>query len=85
MNRHDKLAFEELKRYPADALALLRESGIEIKDDTSGGATKGSGLMHHVCVVDGKAIITSATTSDLHGDFNSSESRGNPNNMVVVP
>ena len=88
MNRHDKLAFEELKRYPADALALLRESGIEIKDDTFGGATKGSGLMHHkFIVIDGKTAIISSgnlTTSDLHGDFNSLESRGNANNMVVI-
>jgi phosphatidylserine/phosphatidylglycerophosphate/cardiolipin synthase-like enzyme len=89
MNRHDKLAYEELKRYPADALALLRASGIEIKDDTSDGATKGSGLMHHkFLVVDGKTIIISSgnlTTSDMHGDFSSLESRGNANNMVVVP
>ena len=88
MNQHDKRAYEELKRYPADALALLRESGIEIKDDTSGGATKGSGLMHHkFIVVDGKTTIISSgnlTTSDMHGDFRSSESRGNSNNMVVV-
>ena len=89
MNQHDKLAFAEFKRYPADALALLRESGIEIKDDTSGGTTKGSGLMHHkFIVVDGKTTIISSgnlTTSDLHGDFNSLESRGNANNMVVIP
>ena len=89
MNRHDKLAFEELKRYPTDALALLRKSGIQIKDDTSEGATKGSGLMHHkFIVVDGKTTIISSgnfTTSDMHGDFNSLESRGNPNNIVVVP
>lgn len=89
MNQHDLRAYEELKRYPTDAMALLRESGIQIKDDTSGGATKGSGLMHHkFVVVDGKMIIISSanfTTSDLHGDFKTSESRGNPNNMVVVP
>ena len=89
MNKHDKFASEELKRYHADALALLRESGIEIKDDTSDGATKGSGLMHHkFIVVDGKTTIISSsnlTTSDMHGDFNSLESRGNANNMVVVP
>lgn len=89
MNRHDKLAFAELKRYPADALALLRASGIELKDDTSGGATKGSGLMHHkFLVVDGKTCIISSgnlTTSDIHGDFQSLESRGNANNMVVIP
>jgi phosphatidylserine/phosphatidylglycerophosphate/cardiolipin synthase-like enzyme len=88
MNRHDKLAFEQLKQYPTDALALMRGSGIEIRDDTSGGATKGSGLMHHkFIVVDEKTTIISSgnlTTSDLHGDFNNLESRGNANNMVVV-
>ena len=88
MNRHDKLAFEQLKQYPTDALALMRESGMEISDDTSGGATKGSGLMHHkFIVVDGKTTIISSgnlTTSDLHGDFNNLESRGNANNMVVI-
>ena len=67
MNQHDRQAYEELKQYPADALALLRASDIEIKDDTSDGATKGSGLMHHkFVVVDGKTtVITSGnlTTS----------------------
>lgn len=89
MNQHNQQAYEELKRYPADAMALLRKSGIEIKDDTSGGVTKGSGLMHHkFVVVDGKTTIISSanlTTSDMHGDFNSSASRGNPNNLVVIP
>lgn len=89
MNRHDKRAYEELKRYPADALAILRQSGIEIKDDTSGGVTKGSGLMHHkFVIVDEKITIISSgnfTTSDLHGDFQNFESRGNANNMVVIP
>ncbi len=89
MNKHDKLAYEELKRYPADALAMLRESGIEIKDDTGGGVTKGSGLMHHkFVIVDGKTTIISSgnfTISDMHGHFDNFETRGNPNNMVVVP
>ncbi|MGH8000272.1 MAG: phospholipase D-like domain-containing protein [Brasilonema sp.] len=89
MNRHDKHAYEELKRYPADALAMLLSHGIEIKDDTSSGATQGSGLMHHkFVVIDGKTTIISSgnlTTSDMHGDFENLESRGNPNNMVVVP
>jgi phosphatidylserine/phosphatidylglycerophosphate/cardiolipin synthase-like enzyme len=89
MNQHDKKAYEELKRYPADALTMLRSNGIEIKDDTSDGMTKGSGLMHHkFVVIDEKTTIISSgnlTTSDLHGDFNNFESRGNPNNMVVVP
>ncbi|MBR8834230.1 MAG: phosphatidylserine/phosphatidylglycerophosphate/cardiolipin synthase family protein [Stigonema ocellatum SAG 48.90 = DSM 106950] len=89
MNKHDLQAYEELKRYPADALAMLRESGIEIKDDTSDGTTKGSGLMHHkFVVVDGKTTIISSanfTISDMHGHFDHFETRGNPNNMVVIP
>ncbi|MDM9385070.1 phosphatidylserine/phosphatidylglycerophosphate/cardiolipin synthase family protein [Chlorogloeopsis sp. ULAP01] len=88
MNNHDRRAYEELKRYPADALAILRQSGIEIKDDTSAGATKGSGLMHHkFLVADEKTtIVTSGnfTTSDFHGDFNNFDSRGNPNNMIFI-
>lgn len=89
MNRHDKRAYEELKQYPADVLAILRSNGIEIKDDTFGSGTKASGLMHHkFVVIDGKTTIISSgnlTTSDLHGDFGNFESRGNPNNMIVVP
>lgn len=88
MNQHDKRAYEELKRYPADALAMLRSGGVEIKDDTSNRATKGSGLMHHkFLVIDGKTTIISSgnfTTSDLHGDFGNLDSRGNPNNMVII-
>lgn len=88
MNPHDKAALAELKRYPADALAWLRTSGIEIKDDTSDGATKGSGLMHHkFIVVDEKTTIISSgnlTTSDINGDFSNLESRGNANNLVVI-
>jgi len=88
MSRHDKAALAELKRYPADALAWLRASGIEIKDDTSDGATKGSGLMHHkFIVVDEKTTIISSgnlTTSDINGDFSNLESRGNANNMIVI-
>uniref|UniRef100_A0A0C1R4N6 phospholipase D n=1 Tax=Tolypothrix bouteillei VB521301 TaxID=1479485 RepID=A0A0C1R4N6_9CYAN len=89
MNQHDKRAYEELKRYPVDALAILRASGIEIKDDTSSRAPKGSGLMHHkFVVVDGKTTIISSgnlTNSDLHGDFSNLDSRGNPNNTIVIP
>jgi phosphatidylserine/phosphatidylglycerophosphate/cardiolipin synthase-like enzyme len=91
MKRHDRRAYEELKRYPIDALALLRSHGIEIKDDsdTANGKTRGSGLMHHkFLVVDNKTTIISSgnfTTSDLHGDFQVPASRGNPNNMVIIP
>ncbi|GAA6619764.1 phospholipase D-like domain-containing protein [Scytonema sp. NUACC26] len=89
MNEHDKAAYEELKRYPTDALSLIKNSGIEIKDDTSNRAPKGSGLMHHkFMVVDNIYTIVSSgnlTTSEYHGDFQNFESRGNPNNMVVMP
>lgn len=88
MNSHDKQAYEQLKQYPTDALAILRQSGIEIKDDTSDGATKGSGLMHHkFVVVDRKTTIISSgnfTNSDMHGDFGNLDSQGNANNMVVI-
>jgi phosphatidylserine/phosphatidylglycerophosphate/cardiolipin synthase-like enzyme len=68
-----------------DALAIVREAGIPVIDDTADGS-KGSGLMHHkFVVIDGKTVIvTSAnfTTSDIHGDFKSAASRGNPNNLL---
>lgn len=70
-----------------DALAIVREAGIPMIDDTADGS-KGSGLMHHkFIVIDGKTVIvTSAnfTTSDIHGDFKSAESRGNPNNLLKL-
>ncbi|MEG4210426.1 phospholipase D-like domain-containing protein [Microcoleus sp. S13_B4] len=70
-----------------DALAIVREAGIPMIDDTADGS-KGSGLMHHkFIVIDGKTlIVTSAnfTTSDIHGDFKSAESRGNPNNLLKM-
>ena len=57
-----------------DALAIVRDAGIPVIDDTADGS-KGSGLMHHkFVVIDGKTVIvTSAnfTTSDIHGDFKS--------------
>ncbi|MEG4044594.1 phospholipase D-like domain-containing protein [Microcoleus sp. Pol17_C1] len=70
-----------------DALAIVREAGIPMIDDTADGS-KGSGLMHHkFIIIDGKTlIVTSAnfTTSDIHGDFKSAESRGNPNNLLKL-
>jgi phosphatidylserine/phosphatidylglycerophosphate/cardiolipin synthase-like enzyme len=68
-----------------DALAIVREAGIPVIDDTADGS-KGSGLMHHkFVVIDRKTVmVTSAnfTTSDIHGDFKSAASRGNPNNLL---
>jgi phosphatidylserine/phosphatidylglycerophosphate/cardiolipin synthase-like enzyme len=70
-----------------DALAIVKNAGIPVIDDTADGS-KGSGLMHHkFVVIDGETVIvTSAnfTTSDIHGDFVSAESRGNPNNLLKL-
>src|SRR4028118_683304 len=70
-----------------DALAIVRDAGIPVIDDSADGS-KGSGLMHHkFAVIDGKTVIvTSAnfTTSDIHGYFKSAASRGNPNNLLKL-
>lgn len=70
-----------------DALVILRNAGIPILDDTADGS-QGSGLMHHkFVIVDGyTVVVTSAnfTTSDIHGDFQTPDSRGNANNLVKI-
>nr|WP_287266356.1 MULTISPECIES: phospholipase D-like domain-containing protein [unclassified Moorena] len=70
-----------------DALIILGNRGVPMIDDTADGS-RGSGLMHHkFIVIDNKvSIITSAnfTLSDLHGDFQFRESRGNANNLLKI-
>ncbi|HEY9702545.1 MAG TPA: phosphatidylserine/phosphatidylglycerophosphate/cardiolipin synthase family protein, partial [Allocoleopsis sp.] len=89
MNPHDRSRYEDLKLATGDALAMLKNSGITVKDDTSENARKGSGLMHHkFIIIDNKTTIISSanfTLSDVHGDFNNRNTRGNPNNMLVIP
>ncbi len=84
-NGDGKLSPDEIAQ--GDALVILRQGGVPAIDDTADGS-KGSGLMHHkFVVVDGSTVIvTSAnfTTSDIHGDFRSSNSRGNPNNLLRI-
>ncbi len=84
-NKDGKLSAGEIKQN--DALAIVKNAGIPIVDDTADGS-KGSGLMHHkFAVIDGKtAIVTSAnfTASDIHGDFKTAASRGNANNLVKI-
>lgn len=88
-NDHDMTALDELRRYPADALEIVRAGGVEIKDDAWTGV-KGSGLMHEkFVVVDGVHTVISSgnfTISDVHGKLSpdKKDSRGNPNNMIVV-
>ncbi|MBF2098950.1 MAG: competence protein ComE [Gloeomargaritaceae cyanobacterium C42_A2020_066] len=70
-----------------DAIVLLERGGVPLIDDTADGS-RGSGLMHHKFMVfdNRKVLITSAnlTTSDVHGDFATPESRGNPNSLLLI-
>lgn len=79
------LSAEEIST--GDALIILRQGGVPTIDDTADGS-KGSGLMHHkfAIVDDRTTIVTSAnfTTSGIHGDFLSSSSRGNANNLLKI-
>lgn len=85
LNQDGELTPEELQN--RDALIILKQANIPLINDTEDGS-KGSGLMHHkFVVVDGKTVIvTSAnfTTSDVHGDFQDLESRGNANNLLKI-
>lgn len=71
----------------ADALVLLDRAKIPRIDDTADGSA-GSNLMHNkFVIVDQRyVIVTSAnfTTSDIHGDFATPNSRGNANNLVKL-
>jgi phosphatidylserine/phosphatidylglycerophosphate/cardiolipin synthase-like enzyme len=80
-----QLSGEEIDR--RDALKILANANIPLIDDTADGSS-GSGLMHHkFMVVDGKqTMVTSAnwTISDVHGDLSRRETRGNPNNLLLI-
>jgi len=84
-NRDGQLSPAEIAE--RDTLIQLRQGRVPVIDDTADGS-KGSGLMHHkFIVVDGqKVVITSAnfTMSDVHGDFQAPESRGNANNLLLI-
>ncbi|MFM9266297.1 phospholipase D-like domain-containing protein [Tychonema sp. BBK16] len=84
-NKDGKLSAEEIQKN--DALVIIKNAGIPVIDNTADGS-KDSGLMHHkFVVIDGKTVIvTSAnfTTSDVHGDFKTSASRGNANNLLKI-
>ena len=71
--------------HQGDAVALLREAGIPILDDTEDGS-RGSGLMHHKFVVlDRKIVITGSanfTSSGIHGDAGDTTTRGNVNHLL---
>lgn len=70
-----------------DGLAILKQANIPIIDDREDGS-KGSGLMHHkFIIIDGQKIVTGSsnfTLSDIHGDFENLETRGNANHILVI-
>lgn len=84
-NGDGRISSQEAAR--RDALVMLETAGVPLIDDTADGS-KGSGLMHHkFVVVDGQTVIVGSanfTTSDIHGDFGSPESRGNPNHLLRI-
>ncbi|MDJ1184327.1 DUF655 domain-containing protein [Roseofilum casamattae] len=85
LNEDGTLSPDELNQ--RDAFAILNNAGIEIRDDTADGS-KGSGLMHHkFIVIDNRELIVSSanfTTSGIHGDFDSPDSRGNANHLLQI-
>lgn len=70
-----------------DAIVILQNAAIPILDDTADGS-RGSDLMHHkFLVVDQRVVVTGSanlTTSDVHGDFSSPDSRGNANHLLRI-
>jgi competence ComEA-like helix-hairpin-helix protein len=85
LNGDNQLSPEEINH--RDALVMLQKAEIPLIDDTADGSL-GSNLMHHkfVIVDQHQLIVTSAnfTTSDIHGDFLSPNSRGNTNNLLQI-
>lgn len=70
-----------------DALTIIKQAGIEVIDDTADGS-KGSGLMHHkFMVIDHKRVIAGSsnyTLSDIHGDFEHPDTKGNVNHLLRI-
>ncbi len=71
----------------ADAIAIVRNAQIPLIDDTADGS-KGSGLMHHkFLIIDGQWVLTGSanfTLSDIHGDADQPDSRGNANALLKI-
>ncbi|WP_218081148.1 phospholipase D-like domain-containing protein [Anthocerotibacter panamensis] len=70
-----------------DALYILNQQGVPWIDDTADGS-KGSGIMHDkYLLIDGQTLITGSTNltySDVHGDRDAPDTRGNNNNLLVI-
>jgi len=68
-----------------DAVAILRQAGVPLIDDTADGSA-GSGLMHHkFLVVDRRVVVTGSANfspSCIHGDADDPRTRGNVNHLL---
>ncbi|MEM6836652.1 MAG: phospholipase D-like domain-containing protein [Cyanobacteria bacterium P01_C01_bin.120] len=84
-NGNGKITAEELAQ--RDAIRILTQANVPLLDDTADGS-KGSGLMHHkFMVIDRRTVLLGSanwTTSGLHGDFATDESRGNANALLKI-
>lgn len=84
-NHDGQLSQQELEQ--RDAIYILHAAQVPLIDDTADGS-KGSGLMHHkFMVVDQRYVLTGSTnwtTSDVHGDALSTDSRGNANALLKI-
>jgi phosphatidylserine/phosphatidylglycerophosphate/cardiolipin synthase-like enzyme len=85
LNGDNRFSKNELET--RDAIYMLRNAQVPVMDDSFDNS-RGSGLMHHkFLVVDGKStVVTTAnfTMSCIHGDYNTSSSRGNANSLIHV-
>ncbi len=86
LDRRQRHRLEQLRALGGgDAVAILRDGGVPLLDDTADGSA-GSGLMHHkFMVIDGRAVITGSanfTASGIHGDADDPHSRGNVNHLL---
>jgi phosphatidylserine/phosphatidylglycerophosphate/cardiolipin synthase-like enzyme len=85
LNQDRQLSSTEIAQ--RDALSMLEQAGITTIDDTADGSA-GSGLMHHkFMVIDHKVVIagsTNYTLSDIHGDFDNPETKGNVNYLLRI-
>jgi len=85
LNQDGNLSQGEINQ--RDGIKILENANIPVIDDTEDGS-KGSGLMHHkFLIIDNQRVVTGSanfTISDVHGDFNNLETRGNANHLLEI-
>lgn len=75
------------ERQERDVTTILKRAGVPWINDTADGSL-GSGLMHHkFAIVDGRTTVAGSanfTLSDIHGDIDAPDSRGNANHILAI-